>query len=187
MRRLVADRPGTCRRRARRRRPRSSWSRRRRSATPIILKCCSDFGGPAAIAESKKFAGWYRQRARRRRRAVSSTPATVAEADPADGVHLDAANTRAIGDGLAPLVQQRARAMTDVSPYARPQVRCRRDRAAGQHRAPWRHRAGLGATDAAEGTYDPIEVGRLQMMKRRHRIRLAQRRRWPRSRARSSA
>ncbi|HEY0032381.1 MAG TPA: GDSL-type esterase/lipase family protein, partial [Devosia sp.] len=32
--------------------------------------------------------------------------ASVAVADPADGVHLDPANTRAIGEGLAPLVKQ---------------------------------------------------------------------------------
>jgi lysophospholipase L1-like esterase len=32
--------------------------------------------------------------------------ATVAQADPADGVHLDPANTRAIGDALAPLVKE---------------------------------------------------------------------------------
>ena len=32
--------------------------------------------------------------------------ASVAVADRADGVHLDAANTRAIGEGLAPLVKQ---------------------------------------------------------------------------------
>jgi len=31
--------------------------------------------------------------------------ATVAQADPADGVHLDPANTRAIGDALAPIVK----------------------------------------------------------------------------------
>ena len=32
--------------------------------------------------------------------------ASVAVADRADGVHLDPANTRAIGEGLAPLVTQ---------------------------------------------------------------------------------
>lgn len=32
--------------------------------------------------------------------------ASVAVADPRDGVHLDPANTRAIGEGLAPLVKQ---------------------------------------------------------------------------------
>ena len=31
--------------------------------------------------------------------------ATVAKADPLDGVHLDAANTRAIGEGLVPVVK----------------------------------------------------------------------------------
>lgn len=31
--------------------------------------------------------------------------ASVAKADPADGVHLDAANTRAIGDALAPVLK----------------------------------------------------------------------------------
>ena len=31
--------------------------------------------------------------------------ASVAKADPTDGVHLDAANTRAIGTGLVPVVK----------------------------------------------------------------------------------
>ena len=56
------------------------------------------------VAESQKLAGYYK--------AVASDlgckffdAATAAKADPADGVHLDAQNTRAIGDALAPLLK----------------------------------------------------------------------------------
>jgi lysophospholipase L1-like esterase len=63
------------------------------------------FGEDAAIAESQRFAHWYRRRAEEY--GVGFFDAgTVARADPADGVHLDAANTRAIGEGLVPLVKQ---------------------------------------------------------------------------------
>jgi lysophospholipase L1-like esterase len=60
--------------------------------------------GPDAIAQSKLFAQWYRLRADEYGVGFFDA-ATVAEADPADGVHLDAANTRKIGEGLAPLVK----------------------------------------------------------------------------------
>ena len=61
--------------------------------------------GPSAIDESKKFAKWYKQRADEE--AVAFFDAgTVAKADPNDGVHLDAANTRAIGEALVPLVAE---------------------------------------------------------------------------------
>ncbi len=61
------------------------------------------FGGPALIAESQRFAATYERQARER--GVHFFDAgSVAAADPADGVHLDAQNTRAIGVALAPLV-----------------------------------------------------------------------------------
>ncbi len=61
------------------------------------------FGGKAVIAESQGFAAAYARRAEEL--GVHFFDAgTVASADPADGVHLDAGNTRAIGEGLAPLV-----------------------------------------------------------------------------------
>ena len=56
------------------------------------------------IEESKKFAKWYRQRAEEEGVAFFDA-ASVAQASPVDGVHLDAANTRAIGEGIAPLVR----------------------------------------------------------------------------------
>jgi lysophospholipase L1-like esterase len=61
------------------------------------------FGGQAALDESRLFAKWYKLRAEEVG-AHFFDAGTVAAADPADGVHLDAANTRAIGAGLAPLV-----------------------------------------------------------------------------------
>ena len=61
------------------------------------------FGGQAAIDQSNLFPKWYRQRADEEV-VYFFDAATVASADPTDGVHLDAANTRAIGEGLAPLV-----------------------------------------------------------------------------------
>ena len=60
--------------------------------------------GPDAIAQSKLFAQWYKLRANEYGTGFFDA-STVAEAHPADGVHLDAANTRAIGEGLAPLVK----------------------------------------------------------------------------------
>lgn len=60
--------------------------------------------GDAAVAQSKLFARWYKLRADEYGTGFFDA-STVAEADPADGVHLDAANTRAIGEGLAPLVK----------------------------------------------------------------------------------
>ena len=57
------------------------------------------------LRESKEFARHYRRHA-----AESGVhffdASSVAQADPRDGVHLDAANTRAIGEGLVPLVTQ---------------------------------------------------------------------------------
>ncbi|MEO6013721.1 MAG: SGNH/GDSL hydrolase family protein [Devosia sp.] len=60
--------------------------------------------GQAAIAESHLFARWYKLRANEEGVAFFDA-STVASPDPADGVHLNAANTRAIGEGLAPLVK----------------------------------------------------------------------------------
>jgi lysophospholipase L1-like esterase len=61
------------------------------------------FGGQPAIDESRQFAKWYRQRAEELGTAFFDA-STVARPDPNDGVHLDAANTRAIGDALVPIV-----------------------------------------------------------------------------------
>lgn len=62
------------------------------------------FGGEQAIEQSRLFAGYYKERAGDYGAAFFDA-ATVAKADPIDGVHLDAGNTRAIGDALAPLVK----------------------------------------------------------------------------------
>jgi len=61
------------------------------------------FGGQAAIEQSKLFGKWYAQRAMEEDVGFFDA-ATVARPDPNDGVHLDAQNTRAIGEGLAPVV-----------------------------------------------------------------------------------
>src|SRR5690606_4927635 len=58
-----------------------------------------------AIAESRQFATHYARRAEEWKTGFFDA-ATVAVASPLDGVHLDAANTCAIGTGLAPLVKQ---------------------------------------------------------------------------------
>ena len=57
------------------------------------------------IEESRKLAGHY-DRVARDMGCRFFDAATVATAHPADGVHLDAANTRAIGDALAPIVME---------------------------------------------------------------------------------
>ena len=62
------------------------------------------FGGRAVIAESQELARWYRLRADEYGCGFFDA-ATVAKAHPADGVHLDAENTRKIGEALAPLVK----------------------------------------------------------------------------------
>lgn len=62
------------------------------------------FGRDEAIAQSKLFAKWYAQRAKEVG-AHFFDAGTVAKADPRDGVHLDAENTRAIGAALVPLVK----------------------------------------------------------------------------------
>jgi len=66
----------------------------------------SNFGGlDHLLRESHDFARHYRRHAEETGVAFFDA-ATVAKADPRDGVHLDPANTRAIGVGLAPLVKQ---------------------------------------------------------------------------------
>lgn len=80
-------------------------------APPLVCQTDNDvvaghFGGLShAIEQSQQFATHYAREAEE-----LGVPwfdaATVAAADPADGVHLDPANTRAIGAGLVPLVRQ---------------------------------------------------------------------------------
>jgi lysophospholipase L1-like esterase len=63
------------------------------------------FGPDEALATSLNFAAEYKRRAAEA--GVHFFDAgTVAKTDPRDGVHLDQANTRAIGQGLVPLVKQ---------------------------------------------------------------------------------
>ncbi|KKB09540.1 SGNH/GDSL hydrolase family protein [Devosia chinhatensis] len=60
----------------------------------------------APRADEAKLFDVYYSRVARDLGAGYFNAANVAVADRADGVHLDAANTRAIGDGLVPLVKQ---------------------------------------------------------------------------------
>ena len=64
----------------------------------------SHFGPDDAIATSVTFAEEYKKRAEEHEVHFFDA-GTVAKTDKGDGVHLDAANTRAIGDGLVPLVK----------------------------------------------------------------------------------
>ena len=57
------------------------------------------------MRESRDFSRHYRRHADETGVAFFDA-ATVAAADPLDGVHLDAANTRAIGEALAPVVRE---------------------------------------------------------------------------------
>ncbi len=88
------------------------------TASEIILVspphlCASDnadmidhFGGiEHGLEQSRQLATHYARRAAEWKTGFFDA-ATVAKADPSDGVHLDAANTRAIGLGIAPLVKQ---------------------------------------------------------------------------------
>ena len=89
----------------------------REAAPEVILVappqlCASDhpemmrhFGDDAAIEQSKLFPEWYKRRATEYGTGFFDA-STVAKPDPRDGVHLDAANTRAIGEGLVPVVKQ---------------------------------------------------------------------------------
>ncbi|WP_137151958.1 SGNH/GDSL hydrolase family protein [Devosia sp. FKR38] len=63
------------------------------------------FGGIAhGLEQSSQFAAHYARRAEEWDTGFFDA-STVAVADPEDGVHLDAANTRAIGEGLVPVVK----------------------------------------------------------------------------------
>jgi lysophospholipase L1-like esterase len=62
------------------------------------------FGEATAVEASKGFAEMYKRRADEEGTGFFDA-ASVAKADPADGVHLDASNTRAIGEGLVPVVK----------------------------------------------------------------------------------
>ncbi|MEO6395497.1 MAG: SGNH/GDSL hydrolase family protein [Devosia sp.] len=63
------------------------------------------FGGhAAALAASSGFAAAYQRRAEEEE-ALFFDAGAVAKTDPRDGIHLDQANTRAIGLGLVPLVK----------------------------------------------------------------------------------
>ncbi len=57
------------------------------------------------IAQSKLFASEYRRRAADEGVGFFDA-STVARTDPRDGIHLDQANTRAIGEGLVPVVKK---------------------------------------------------------------------------------
>lgn len=80
-------------------------------APPLV--CNSDnadmmghFGGYAhGFEQSRQFATHYAKRADEWKTHFFDA-SSVAVASPLDGIHLDAANTRAIGDGIAPLVKQ---------------------------------------------------------------------------------
>ncbi|MEO7222215.1 MAG: SGNH/GDSL hydrolase family protein [Devosia sp.] len=78
-------------------------------APPAIVDTDNDdmldhFGGPDVITESRNFAKAYERRAHELGVHFFDASA-VARADPADGVHLNADNTRAIGEALVPLVK----------------------------------------------------------------------------------
>ncbi|MBD8064655.1 SGNH/GDSL hydrolase family protein [Devosia sp. PTR5] len=60
----------------------------------------------APRADEAKLFDFYYSRIARELDVGYFNAASVAVADPRDGVHLDPANTRAIGEGLAPLVKQ---------------------------------------------------------------------------------
>ena len=79
------------------------------SPPPIILGDWEDmmdhFGPHDAIATSVNFAREYKKRADEQKVHFFDA-GTVATTDKADGIHLDPANTRAIGAGLVPLVKQ---------------------------------------------------------------------------------
>lgn len=62
------------------------------------------FGPDEAIAASVNFAREYKKRAEEQKVHFFDA-GTVAKTDKNDGIHLDPANTRAIGEGLAPLVK----------------------------------------------------------------------------------
>jgi lysophospholipase L1-like esterase len=74
-------------------------------ATNVHPEMMVHFGNQAAIDASTGFAEMYKRRAQEE--GVGFFDAgSVAKASPLDGIHLDEANTRAIGEGLVPLVKQ---------------------------------------------------------------------------------
>jgi lysophospholipase L1-like esterase len=75
------------------------------SKTNVHPEMMDHFGQDAAIEQSRLFATCYKRRADELGTAFFDA-STVAKPDPNDGVHLDAANTRAIGAGLVPVVRQ---------------------------------------------------------------------------------
>jgi lysophospholipase L1-like esterase len=75
------------------------------SQTTVHPEMMDHFGQDEAIAQSKLFATYYKRRADELGTAFFDA-ATVAKPDPNDGVHLDAGNTRAIGEGLVPVVKE---------------------------------------------------------------------------------
>jgi lysophospholipase L1-like esterase len=75
------------------------------SKTNVHPEMMDHFGQDEAIAQSKLFATYYKRRADEFGTAFFDA-STVAQPDPNDGVHLDARNTRAIGEGLVPVVKQ---------------------------------------------------------------------------------
>ena len=85
------------------RRRRSSSCRRRRSCRPRMNGSTTCGATPSRSRSSSPSTtpAW-----RRRRACTSSTRARVAKADPTDGGHLDAANTKAIGTALVPVVKR---------------------------------------------------------------------------------
>jgi lysophospholipase L1-like esterase len=63
------------------------------------------FGEQTAVDASKTLARYYKLRAEEEGVAFFDA-STVAQPDPNDGVHLDAKNTRAIGEALVPIVKE---------------------------------------------------------------------------------
>ncbi len=125
--------------------------------------------------ESKKLAQYYKLRAEEEGVAFFDA-STVAQPDPADGVHLDATTTRAIGDG-AGAAGQGAAWPVSTPVTTRPALKSDASEIAllvniAVHGGIAR---GWAADERAEGTYDPIEVGPARHAARGHGIRLAQR------------
>lgn len=96
---------------------RGHYAQKGEEAPQIILVCppqltdtdhpdlIRHFGGMRALIESKEMPRWYKTRADELGVGFFDA-STVARPDLNDGVHLDAANTRAIGEGLVPMVRE---------------------------------------------------------------------------------
>jgi lysophospholipase L1-like esterase len=77
-------------------------------APPPLTPTTDDFFGALfndAVEESRLFAHWYGKLARERGLHFFDA-GNVCETSPIDAVHMDAANTRALGEGLAPVVMR---------------------------------------------------------------------------------